>query len=192
MIGETDVLYVTPCSKSGLKIPSKHEELKGSYVVTTETLRQAKDKMIVMHPLPRVWEIDMAVDDDPRAAYFRQMEYACISAWRCWRWCWEKPDRSHNRLLKKAVRIELSGFTGRNCHDHLFFEKLDQRAREIDSLLCVGLDPHPEDLPEQTAQPPGNFACVDEATKDYALAFKPNAAFLKLWERRGGNFAGSH
>jgi aspartate carbamoyltransferase catalytic subunit len=44
-------------------------------VVTTETMDKAKDKMIVMHPLPRVWEIDMAVDDDPRAAYFRQMEY---------------------------------------------------------------------------------------------------------------------
>jgi aspartate carbamoyltransferase len=73
--GETDVLYVTRVQKERFEDPSKHEELKGSYVVTTETMRQAKDKMIVMHPLPRVWEIDMAVDDDPRAAYFRQMEY---------------------------------------------------------------------------------------------------------------------
>jgi aspartate carbamoyltransferase catalytic subunit len=36
---------------------------------------QAKERMIVMHPLPRVGEISMEVDDDPRAAYFRQMEY---------------------------------------------------------------------------------------------------------------------
>jgi aspartate carbamoyltransferase catalytic subunit len=38
-------------------------------------LEAAKDRMIVMHPLPRVGEISMEVDDDPRAAYFRQMEY---------------------------------------------------------------------------------------------------------------------
>jgi carbamoyl-phosphate synthase/aspartate carbamoyltransferase/dihydroorotase len=38
-------------------------------------MQQAKDEMIVMHPLPRVGEISMEVDDDPRAAYFRQMEY---------------------------------------------------------------------------------------------------------------------
>jgi aspartate carbamoyltransferase catalytic subunit len=38
-------------------------------------LKAAKERMIVMHPLPRVGEISMEVDDDPRAAYFRQMEY---------------------------------------------------------------------------------------------------------------------
>ncbi|MCB2214081.1 orotidine-5'-phosphate decarboxylase [bacterium] len=61
-----------------------------------------------------------------------------------------------------------------------FFERLDQRAREIDSLLCVGLDPHPEDLPEQTGAAAQDF-CVRliEATKDVALAYKPNAAFFE-------------
>jgi carbamoyl-phosphate synthase/aspartate carbamoyltransferase/dihydroorotase len=44
-------------------------------VISLETLKAAKEKMIVMHPLPRVGEITMEVDDDPRAAYFRQMEY---------------------------------------------------------------------------------------------------------------------
>jgi aspartate carbamoyltransferase len=72
---ETDVLYVTRVQKERFEDPTQHESLKGSYMVTVETLTQAKDEMIVMHPLPRVWEIDMAVDDDPRAAYFRQMEY---------------------------------------------------------------------------------------------------------------------
>jgi len=75
VLPETDVLYVTRVQKERFEDPTQHETLKGSYVVTKETLTQAKDKMIVMHPLPRVWEIDMAVDDDPRAAYFRQMEY---------------------------------------------------------------------------------------------------------------------
>jgi len=75
VLSETDVLYVTRVQKERFDDPTKHESLKGSYVVTTETMAKAKDEMIVMHPLPRVWEIDMAVDDDPRAAYFRQMEY---------------------------------------------------------------------------------------------------------------------
>lgn len=74
-LAETDVLYVTRVQKERFEDPTQHEGLKGAYVVTTETLSHAKDEMIVMHPLPRVWEIDMAVDDDPRAAYFRQMEY---------------------------------------------------------------------------------------------------------------------
>jgi len=75
VLAETDVLYVTRVQKERFEDPASHEGLKGIYVVTPETLSHAKDAMIVMHPLPRVWEIDMAVDDDPRAAYFRQMEY---------------------------------------------------------------------------------------------------------------------
>jgi len=53
---------------------SEYEEVKGYYEITPELMEQAKQKMIVMHPLPRVGEIHYAVDDDPRAAYFRQME----------------------------------------------------------------------------------------------------------------------
>ncbi len=75
VLPETDVLYVTRVQKERFEDTAQHETLKGSYVVTTETMTQAKEEMVVMHPLPRVWEIDMAVDDDPRAAYFRQMEY---------------------------------------------------------------------------------------------------------------------
>jgi aspartate carbamoyltransferase len=75
VLHETDVLYVTRVQKEYFDDPSQHEALKGSYIITPETMRQAKDKMILMHPFPRVWEIDMAVDEDPRAAYFRQMEY---------------------------------------------------------------------------------------------------------------------
>ena len=75
VLPQTDVLYVTRVQKERFEDPTQHESLKGAYVITTDTMAQAKDRMIVMHPLPRVWEIDMAVDDDPRAAYFRQLEY---------------------------------------------------------------------------------------------------------------------
>ena len=67
-----------------------------------------------------------------------------------------------------------------------FFERLDQRARAINSLLCVGLDPHPEDLPEPTGMAAREFCTrLIEATKDYALAFKPNAAFFEALGAEG-------
>jgi aspartate carbamoyltransferase catalytic subunit len=72
---ETDVLYVTRVQKERFEDPAVYESVKGTYVITPETLTKAKPKMIVMHPLPRVGEISMDVDNDPRAAYFRQMEY---------------------------------------------------------------------------------------------------------------------
>ncbi len=72
---ESDVLYVTRVQKERFEDQSTYESVKGSFVITPETIQQAKDEMIVMHPLPRVGEISMEVDDDPRAAYFRQMEY---------------------------------------------------------------------------------------------------------------------
>lgn len=71
----SDVLYVTRVQKERFTDPELYETVKNAYVITPETLKQAKENMIVMHPLPRVGEISMEVDDDPRAAYFRQMEY---------------------------------------------------------------------------------------------------------------------
>jgi aspartate carbamoyltransferase len=75
VIAGTDVLYVTRVQKERFENPEAYETVKGAFVITPETLRRAKERMIIMHPLPRVGEISMEVDDDPRAAYFRQMEY---------------------------------------------------------------------------------------------------------------------
>ncbi len=75
VIAETDVLYVTRVQKERFEDPAAYESVSGAYVITPETLQAAKEKMIVMHPLPRVGEISMDFDSDPRAAYFRQMEY---------------------------------------------------------------------------------------------------------------------
>ena len=61
-----------------------------------------------------------------------------------------------------------------------FFSRLEARARAIDSLLCVGLDPHPADLPAPTAAAARDFCLrLIEATADVAAAFKPNAAFFE-------------
>lgn len=61
-----------------------------------------------------------------------------------------------------------------------FFSLLERRIREVDSILCVGLDPHPEDLPAVTAESMGNYCThLIESTHDVAAAYKPNAAFFE-------------
>jgi aspartate carbamoyltransferase catalytic subunit len=75
VLPDSDVLYVTRVQKERFEDPKVYESVKGAYVIAPETLKAAKDEMIVMHPLPRVGEIAMELDEDPRAAYFRQMEY---------------------------------------------------------------------------------------------------------------------
>jgi len=75
VLPETDVLYVTRVQKERFENEDEYEKVKGAYVIDPAIMRSAKQDMIVMHPLPRVTEISMDFDDDPRAAYFRQMEY---------------------------------------------------------------------------------------------------------------------
>lgn len=75
VIGETDVLYVTRVQRERFESEEVYNSVKGAYVVDVGLMRRAKERMIVMHPLPRVSEISTEVDSDPRAAYFRQMEY---------------------------------------------------------------------------------------------------------------------
>jgi aspartate carbamoyltransferase catalytic subunit len=75
VIASSDVLYVTRVQKERFVDLEDYEAVKGAYVITPQNLETAKDRMIIMHPLPRVGEISMEVDADPRAANFRQMEY---------------------------------------------------------------------------------------------------------------------
>ncbi|MEW5847335.1 MAG: aspartate carbamoyltransferase [Myxococcota bacterium] len=75
VLAETDVLYVTRVQKEHFTDMKEYESVQGSYSITSETMLRAKPRMVLMHPLPRVGEISMEVDNDPRAAYFRQMNY---------------------------------------------------------------------------------------------------------------------
>ena len=69
---QLDVLYMTRIQRERFEDPAEYERLKDSYVLTAEKMELAKKEMAVLHPLPRVNEISVKVDDDPRAAYFRQ------------------------------------------------------------------------------------------------------------------------
>ena len=69
---QLDVLYMTRIQRERFDDPDEYDRLKDSYVLTPEKMKLAKKEMAVLHPLPRVNEISVKVDDDPRAAYFRQ------------------------------------------------------------------------------------------------------------------------
>lgn len=74
VLAETDVLYVTRIQKERIEDHSQYDLVKGSYVITPDLMKRAKENMTLIHPLPRVDEISKEVDSDPRAAYFRQMK----------------------------------------------------------------------------------------------------------------------
>ena len=74
VIENADVLYVTRVQKERFHDLVQYEEMKDHYEITTEIMEKAKQKMIVMHPFPRVGEIHYNVDADPRSAYFRQIK----------------------------------------------------------------------------------------------------------------------
>ena len=72
---QLDILYMTRVQGERFFNEEDYLRLRDTYILTPEKLKLAKDDMIIMHPLPRVNEIDTRVDDDPRACYFRQAHY---------------------------------------------------------------------------------------------------------------------
>ena len=75
VIGRLDILYMTRVQRERFFNEEDYVRLKDFYVLTKKTMRRAKNDMFVLHPLPRVNEISVEVDNDPRAAYFRQVQY---------------------------------------------------------------------------------------------------------------------
>ena len=71
---ELDILYMTRVQKERFFNEEDYVRLKDSYILTEKKMELAKDGMAVLHPLPRVNEIALAVDKDPRAAYFEQVQ----------------------------------------------------------------------------------------------------------------------
>ncbi|MBR7058466.1 MAG: aspartate carbamoyltransferase [Stomatobaculum sp.] len=70
-----DILYMTRVQKERFFNEEDYIRLKDSYILTAEKMKLARDDMFILHPLPRVNEISVEVDKDPRAAYFRQVMY---------------------------------------------------------------------------------------------------------------------
>ena len=74
-MGDLDILYMTRIQKERFFNEEEYLRMKGFYILDEAKMSLAKDDMIVMHPLPRVNEISVAVDNDPRANYFEQAQY---------------------------------------------------------------------------------------------------------------------
>ena len=75
VIGKLDILYMTRVQRERFFNEEDYVRLKDFYVLNKRIMRKAKNNMFVLHPLPRVNEISVEVDNDPRAAYFRQVQY---------------------------------------------------------------------------------------------------------------------
>lgn len=75
VIGELDILYMTRVQKERFFNEEDYLRLKDSYILTEDKMKLARNDMCVLHPLPRVNEISVAIDSDPRACYFRQAHY---------------------------------------------------------------------------------------------------------------------
>ena len=71
-----DLLYMTRVQKERFFNEEDYVRLKDFYILTKAKMELAPEDMIVLHPLPRVNEISVEVDDDPRAVYFKQAQYA--------------------------------------------------------------------------------------------------------------------
>lgn len=75
VIGELDVLYMTRIQRERFASEEEYLAQKDTYRLTPEKMQHAKEDLAVLHPLPRVDEIEVAVDDDERALYFKQAQY---------------------------------------------------------------------------------------------------------------------
>lgn len=73
IIDQSDILYMTRVQRERFFNEEDYLRLKDSYILTPEKLKKAKQDLCILHPLPRVNEISVAVDDDPRACYFKQV-----------------------------------------------------------------------------------------------------------------------
>ena len=73
VIGDLDILYMTRVQRERFFNEADYVRLKDSYILTPKKLENAKADLTIMHPLPRVNEISVAIDNDPRACYFKQV-----------------------------------------------------------------------------------------------------------------------
>ena len=131
---DLDVLYMTRIQRERFDDPWEYERLKDSYVLDTEKMKLAKEKMCVLHPLPRVNEISVKVDDDPRAAYFRQA--------------------LNGKYMRMALILKLLDEAARNPAK----EAIDTTGLEYDRVCR-----NPKCISQTEQELPQLFRCTDKA-----------------------------
>lgn len=124
-IGELDVLYMTRIQQERFASQREYEEQKGIFVLDTNKLAYAKKDMVILHPLPRVDEIEVAVDDDPRACYFKQAVYGMYGRMALiylllseedFAFDYYKPQLTNSRCSNPKCITKTEEYLPRHCH----------------------------------------------------------------------------
>ena len=122
---DLDILYMTRVQRERFFNEEDYVRMKDFYILDKEKMKLAPPEMYVLHPLPRVNEISVEVDDDPRAAYFEQAQYGVYVRWPLfspcsdWRWRNEKYKRRYAEHRRSERRVRSRSHQGRKSHDDL-------------------------------------------------------------------------
>ena len=112
---ELDILYMTRIQRERFTDMAMYEQVKDCYILTPERMQRARRDMTVMHPLPRVNEISPLVDDDPRAAYFRQAECGRYIRMALILKLMQERDKAHGLVPAGTVWAEHSLYPNARC-----------------------------------------------------------------------------
>lgn len=124
-IPELDVLYMTRIQQERFATQKEYEEQKGIFVLDTAKMELAKKDMVILHPLPRVDEIEVKVDDDPRACYFKQAVYGMYGRMaliylllndKDFEFDYYKPQLTNSRCRNRNCITRTESYLKRHCH----------------------------------------------------------------------------
>ena len=144
---QLDLLYMTRIQRERFASEEEYQRLKDSYMLTPKQLEKAKPDMYILHPLPRVNEISVAVDNDPRAAYFTQV------------FC--------GKIIRMALIMKLLDLIPEPFNQELPAPERDTSAPVVHHLHCT----NPRCITTIEQELPQSFRLADEATKTYRCIY---------------------
>ena len=147
---ELDILYMTRIQQERFAFHDDYLRLKDSYILTPDKLRNAKSDLCILHPLPRVNEISVAVDDDPRACYFEQA--------------------ANGRYIRMALILKLL-----SEKDMSYKKKEPQEAVCLEGVCCQ----NPRCITTTEQELPQRFRCVDSEHGVYRCVYCDSRVYPK-------------
>lgn len=141
-IADLDVLYMTRVQKERFLDEDEYDRVKDCFVLTADKLRDAKPEMRILHPLPRVNEIALDVDADPRAAYFRQVE--------------------NGKFVRMALILKLLQWAEEGGHDNKLVpdDAVSGKGHVCSNRRCISNMENVESLVRPSADGSGVLRCV--------------------------------
>lgn len=144
---ELDILYMTRVQRERFASEEEYLRLKDCYILTPEKLASAKSDMYILHPLPRVNEISVAVDKDPRAAYFKQVFFG--------------------KIIRMALIMKLLGVTPAPFNKELPAPQRDESEPVIGEHHCN----NPRCITTIEQELPQAFRLVDKESNTYRCIY---------------------